>query len=161
MHVLHFETWIVFLHVTSCLVTCGSSGTSSVYNDMFGGLSNGKKHNVHRKTPTHISSDLNISKDKEDPLGSSSQKKSSVVENYGNDFYMVRSVINGEGKISGSSVSVLSKENIDLTEGQVSGVSIESRLNKATKIKRQPQINHITKSDETMLPLMDEPIKGK
>ena len=74
---------------------------------------------------------------------------------------MVRSVINGEGKISGSSVSVLSKENIDLTEGQVSGVSMESRLNKATKIKRQPQINHITKSDETMLPLMDEPIKGK
>ena len=99
---------------------------------------------------------------KDSEIYSNAKKKAAAVENSGNDFYMVRSVINGDGKIAGSSVSVLSKETIGSTKGQVSRVSLENRRNKSFKSKHfQSRSQYKNKLDETTSPLMDEPKKGK
>ena len=164
MHVRQFETWVVFIFVASCLVTCGStSSNTNVFKDVYSDLVKAKNRNVHQETISHKSRrNANIlDKKQESKSFEDAKKKIGVVENAGNDFYMVRSVINGDGKITGSSVSVLSKESIDLTKSQVSGMSIENRLDTASKSKHKPRPNYQTNFDETMPPLMDEPSKGK
>ena len=163
MHVRQFETWVVFILVASCLVTCGStSSNSNVFKDVYSDLVKAKNRNVHQETISHKSLNANIlDKKQESESFEEAKKKIGVVENAGNDFYMVRSVINGDGKITGSSVSVLSKESIDLTKSQVSGMSFENRLDKESKNKHKPRPNYETNFDETMPPLMDEPSKGK
>ena len=162
MHVPHFKTWIVFMHVASCLVTCGSSSGSNVFKNDFSGLPRAKNQKLYQETISHKSLDANMFEEKiKSQMFEDAKKKSGVVENAGNDLYMVRSVINGDGKITGSSVSVLSKDNIDLNKGQVSGLSFENRLDKTSKSKYQPRSKYITKFDEPMSPLMDEPSKGK
>ena len=163
MHVRQFETWVIFILAASCLVTCGfSSSNGNGFEDVYSDLVKAKNRNVHQETISHKSLNANKLDEKQElKTFENAKKKTGVVENAGNDFYMVRSVINGDGKITGSSVSVLSKETIDLTKSQVSGMSFENRLDKASKSKHKPRPNYLTNFDETMLPLMDEPSKGK
>ena len=161
MHVRQFESWAIFMLAASCLVTCGFSA-SNVFEDVYSDLVNAKNRNVHQETISHKSLDANkLDKKQELKSFEDAKKKSGVVENAGKDFYMVRSVINGDGKITGSSVSVLSKDSIDLTKSQVSSMSFENRLDKASKNKHKPRPNYLTNFDETMPALMDEPSKGK
>ena len=156
MHVPYFETWIVF--VALCLVTCGSTSSGGGGFNVFGGSPRAKIQEI----VSHKSLDANVSKKtKTSESFENAKKKAGVVENAGKDFYMVRSVINGDGKITGSSVSVLSKDTIDLTNNQVSDLSLEDRLDKTSKNKHQPRPNYTTKFGETMSLLMDEPSKGK
>ena len=163
MHVRQFETWVVFILAASCLVTCGfSSSNTNGFKDVYSDLVNAKIRNVHQEIISHKSLNANKLDEKQElKCFEDAKKKTGVVENAGNDFYMVRSVINGDGKITGSSVSVLSKETIDLSKSQVSGMSFENRLDKASKNKHKPRPNYQTNFDETMPPLMDEPSKGK
>ena len=162
MHVPHFKTWIVFVHVASCLVTCGSSSGSNAFSNDFSGPSRAKNQKVYQETISHKSLDADMLERKmESELFNGEKKKSGVVENAGNDLYMVRSVINGDGKITGSSVSVLSKNNMNLHKGQVSSLSFENRPDKVSKTDYQPRSKYFTKFEETMPPLMDEPRKGK
>ena len=97
-------------------------------------------------------------------------KVGSVVENAGQDLYMVRSVVSGDGTITGSSVSVLSKENVHLnSKGFVPRrVSLSTEANRHRRQKKSSSknikhqeidIDNVNYTGETLL--MDEPDKSK
>ena len=157
MHVLHFKTWLFFIHVFSPFVTCGISGNTRMNNTSTGKvynvLDNKKSVNVIHKNVVDGMKDLQSYQH--------NNKKGGVVENGGEDLYMVRSVVNGDGRITGSSVSVLSKGSISQNKEQDSGLSIEDKENKPTKFKNQLHFKTYNgKLKESVSVLMDEPDKG-